>query len=400
MDARHAATAATLALVTLCAAARGAPPVTVPFELVNRHIVVGVTVNGSTPLPFVLDTGDKVAILDLDRARQLGLAMGRDVHVGGIGADRLAGFFLAGASFGVPALPSFTQPVAIAIPLSRLAARLGHEFDGILGADFIQRFVVEIDYAKRTLTLHDPSTFAYDGPGESIPIRLNAASHPQIDAVVTPLGDAPIAGTFVVDIGSGSGLSLHSPFVAAHRLPGANVKTIDAMGVAAGAGGDGTGRLGRVAALKIGRFTLTRPLALFSEDRSGTFANAAIDGNIGYEVLRRFRIFLDYAHARMILEPVEGFDRPFDRPTSGFTFETSPRDHHQFTATGVLDASPASEAGLKVGDVILAIDGRSASALTLTAIMELFEQPVERTIRIGRGAEALTLRLTPRVLVD
>jgi len=230
-------------------------------------------------------------------------------------------------------------------------------------------------------------------------IRLNAASHPQIDAVVTPLGGTPIEGTFVVDIGSGSVLSLHSPFVAAHGLPGADVKTIKAMGLA-GAGGEGAGRFGRVAALQIGRFTLARPMALFSEDTSGAFANKSIDGNIGYEILRRFRIFLDYAHTRMILEPVEGFDRPFDRPASGFTFETAPRDYHQFTVTGVLDASPASEAGLKVGDVISSIDGRAAAALTLTAILDLLEQPVERTIRVRRGAEALTLRLTPRVLVD
>jgi PDZ domain/Aspartyl protease len=387
-----------LALV-FCTAGGVAPPITVPFELVNRHIVLGVTVNGSPPLPFVLDTGDKVAIVDLDRARQLGLTMGREAHVGGIGADQLAGFFLDGASFGVPALQSFTQPVVLAIPLSRLAAWLGHDFDGILGADFIQRFVVEIDYAKTVLTLHDPSTFVYQGRGESIPIHLNASSHPQIDAIVAPIGGAPIKGTFVVDIGSGGVLSLHSPFVAAHGLPGPDVKTIKAMGLA-GAGGEGTGRFGRVAALTIGRFSLARPMALFSEDASGSFANKDIDGNIGYEVLRRFRIFLDYAHTRMILEPVEGFERPFDRPSSGFTFETAPRDYHQFTVTGVLDASPASEAGLKVGDVISSFDGRRAADLTLTSILDLLEQPVTRTMTVRRGADVVTLRLTPRVLVD
>ncbi|HSS19763.1 MAG TPA: hypothetical protein VLL54_06790 [Pyrinomonadaceae bacterium] len=44
-----------------------------PFELINRHIVLKVKVNDSASLSFVLDTGDRYAIINLDRAKQLGL---------------------------------------------------------------------------------------------------------------------------------------------------------------------------------------------------------------------------------------------------------------------------------------------------------------------------------------
>ena len=389
-----------LQLLTVTAVLRAvvAPVVTVPFELVNRHIVIGASVNGSRALSFVLDTGDRVAVIDLGRARELGLQLDREVQVGGVGASQMTGYFLRGATLQVAGVTGAPQPVVVALPLGPLSTRLGHDFDGILGTDFIQQFVVEIDYAARTLRLHDPALFVYDGKGESVPIRLNASGHPQIDATVTPLGGEPIAGTFVIDIGSGGGLSLHSPFAAAHRLPAAGDRTFKAMGVA-GAGGEGSGRLGRISSLRIGRVALTRPLVLFSEDASGAFANKTIDGNIGYDILRRFRLFLDYAHQRIVFEPAEGIDAPFDRPQTGLVFETAPGDYHRFTVTGILEDSPAAEAGIKRGDRIVSVDGRAASELTLTSISEIFERAVPHAVALRRGAETVTVSVTPRVIV-
>src|SRR5690242_9051698 len=66
-------------------------PVEIPFELVNRHIVLQIKVNNSRPLSFVFDTGDKVGIIDLDRAKELGLKLGREVKVGGAGGGQLTG---------------------------------------------------------------------------------------------------------------------------------------------------------------------------------------------------------------------------------------------------------------------------------------------------------------------
>src|SRR5215470_12476346 len=59
--------------------------VTIPFELISRHIVLQVRVDNSRPLSFVFDTGDKVGIIDLNRAREMGLRLGREVRIGGAG---------------------------------------------------------------------------------------------------------------------------------------------------------------------------------------------------------------------------------------------------------------------------------------------------------------------------
>jgi hypothetical protein len=50
--------------------------VTIPFELASNHIFIKVTVDQSPPMWFVLDTGDKDAIIDAQRAKDLGLSLG------------------------------------------------------------------------------------------------------------------------------------------------------------------------------------------------------------------------------------------------------------------------------------------------------------------------------------
>ena len=64
-----------------------ARPVSIPFELVTRHIVVKVRINDSRPLSFVFDTGDKMGIVDIGVAKELGLKMHGQIRVGGAGEN-------------------------------------------------------------------------------------------------------------------------------------------------------------------------------------------------------------------------------------------------------------------------------------------------------------------------
>src|SRR4029453_17949476 len=144
---------------------------------------------------------------------------------------------------------------------------------------------------------------------------------------------------------------LHSPFVAEHDLPGGQVTTIRAIGMA-GAGGTSVGRLGRVAALQIGSFRIEDPITLFSQDKAGAFANASLAGNIGAQIASRFRMILDYGRNRVILEPSPAFSEPFDRAVSGIAVRAEGSDYHTFRVREVLEDSPATEAGIGVDHVI------------------------------------------------
>jgi hypothetical protein len=380
------------------ASTASAAVVSIPFELVTRHIVVKVTVDKSRPLSFVFDTGDKVGIIDIDRAKELGLNLEGQIRVGGGGAQLLNGAMVKGAQWSLVGFDGFAQPVSLAIPLGSLAARFGNDFDGIIGSDFISQFVVEVDYEARMLKLHNQRSFKYSGPGEIIPIELDAHGHPILDAEVTPTDSKPIRGKFVLDLGSGGALALHSPFVTNHQLLEAKNKTIRAIGVG-GAGGASMGRIGRVTELKIGNFKIANPTALFSEDKAGAFANAALAGNIGQRIASRFKVFLDYANRRIILEPAKSLSESFDRATAGLALRSDDKDYRTFRITDVLEESPAAEAGLQKDDVITQVDGRPNTEFTITKLQELFERQASYKLTIRRGEQTLLVTLVPRKMV-
>lgn len=375
-----------------------APVVTIPFELANRHIVLQARIDKSKPLNFILDTGDRDAIVDLDRARELGLKLAGHVRVSGAGTETVAGAFVLESKFSIDGLNGFNQPVRMALPIKRMSSKLGMDFDGIIGHEFIKNFVVEIDYQRRKLHLHDKDKFSYNGKGESIPININGAGHPIVDATVVPVSGEPISGKFVVDIGSGLALALHTPTVTQHKLLGPHLKTIPALG-ASGAGGRVAGELGRITELRLGSYKFREPIVLFSQDKGGAFANGSLVGNIGSQVMNRFRVFLDYHRDRIILEPNSDLGKSYDRGFTGLSIQAEGTDYRTFRVVDVLARSPASELGLKRDDVISHVNGKPAAELTLTRLNELFEKTVNYELTIQRGAETLKVNLRPRKMV-
>src|ERR1041384_3340350 len=314
-----------------------AAPIVIPFEFVTRHIVIKVRINNSDPLRFILDTGDKVAIVDLNRAQSLGLTLQNEVRVGGAGAGTLKGS-------------------------------------------------------------HDKDKFTYSGPGEIIPIRLNGLGYPVVEGEVTAAGPPAVKAEFLLDIGSGGSLALHTPFVEQQHLPAPDQKTIRAIG-GGGAGGKVTGKIGRIAELKIGTFQIQNPATLFSEDRAGAFATSQLQGNIGAQILTKFKVFLDYSRNRIILEPNASFKDLIAPASAGLRLVAVGADYKTFRVEDLLEASPATEAGLQVGDLVLTVDGHQASELTLSSLHESFEKPGPHKLTVRRGDQTLQLTVTSRRMV-
>ena len=385
------------ALNTYQSSAAASQPVVIPFDLVNRHIVLKVSINNSRPLSFVLDTGDEYAIVDLELAKKLGLKLGAGVRVGGAGATTQSGAFVKDASFTILQLPGFSQPVSMALPIRVLAPRLGQDFDGILGSNFIEQFVVEVDYLNRQLKLHDKKSFSYTGPGEIVPIQLRHG-HPILDATVLPTANSPIKGKFILDLGAGLALAFYSPFVNSHQLLQGNIKTIRSLG-GAGAGGETVGQVGRIIEISIGRFKVNQPITLFSQDKAGAFADSTLSGNIGARIASKFRLFLDYDRNRIIFEPNQNFDQPFDQAQSGMSLIAEGADYRSFRVRSLLENSPASEAGLQQDDIIESINGQSVKELTLSRLNDMLEKPESYKLTVRRKESTLEKTITPRKMI-
>src|SRR6185436_16816189 len=163
-----------------------------------------------------------------------------------------------------------------------------------------------------------------------------------------------------------------------------------------GAGGRTLGQLGRVESLRIGSSTIRNPITMFSEDKAGAFANAQLAGNIGAQIAMRFHTYFDYGRRRIILERSPMFDEPFDRAFSGIALRAQGPDYRVFRVTELLENSPASEAGIREGDIITAVNGTPAAELTLANLNEMLDKPVSYSISIRRNDQTIQVTLTPR----
>ncbi len=384
--------------VRACAPAQAQPtalPATIPIELWGNHVFLKACVDGHE-LDFILDTGAGNTSLDLETAKQLGVKLGQTFSVGGAGPSHVTGAHAAGA-WATLAGTSLTQSVQTAIDLSRLPALEGHRMDGILGDDFIARYVVAIDYARHQLRIYDRDAFRYDGPGVSVPVALINA-FPHIDADVKLPDGETVRGRMVIDVGSNGPLSLTKAFVDDHRLRERVKPTIRRTG-GGGIGGATTSDVGRVAALTIGGIDLVRPIVNLFGDSAGVLSRSSSwEGNIGGAILRRFTLFLDYHGKRLIFEPNATLHDPFDTDMSGAIFRLN-----DSLTTIIVDRvapdSPASEAGLMEGDVVVSVDGVPGSQPVLGELRERARRPGEHVTLVVRRAggekkiELMTRRL-------
>lgn len=371
-------------------------PATIPIDVYSNHVYVKVCA-GDRPLDFILDTGAGATFLDLHTAERFGMKLGSSFLGRGAGAGTIAGAQLDGANVRL-AGSSLVQHVPSALDLSRLPPREGHRMDGILGYDFIKRFVVAIDYVKQELRLYDAGSFTYEGPGTSIPVTFSG-NHPHVDAEVRLADGATIKGRMVVDVGAAGSLSLTKPFADENHLRDRVGPTIHRR-AGGGVGGAVTADMGRVASLNLGSLEIARPVTSLAGDSAGVMSgNSEWIGNIGGDILRRFTVYLDYPHKRMILEPHAGTSEPFEADMSGLglimndSLTTAAVDY-------VVPGMAATDAGLAVGDTLVSIDGQPANAAAVRELRKRFRRDGERIVlTVRRGGEARTVTLVMRRMV-
>jgi hypothetical protein len=292
-------------------------PAVIPFDLVDGHIFLHATINGSRPLTFILDTGASTNVLNLSVARSLGLKLGAAGKVdGGIGVAPPDAYPVADrVSLALPGVVLAGQTIA-AIPLDAAQACVLDEeetapdgdasaanhtppttIDGILGAGFFRSMVVEIDFAAHVLRLYHPARFHYAGDGESIPLDM-LPRYVLVHAQLKAPGRRAVPARLLVDTGAWTALSLARRFTDAHALQPASAEL--SPGAECGIGGvvETTTLVGELESLQIGNATLPAPLTVFDQ----TVDAREYDGLLGGQALSKFTVIFDYSRRRMILE--------------------------------------------------------------------------------------------------
>ena len=359
----------------------GKASVEVPFEVHDGHLFLDVTLNGKGPFRMLLDSGGANVLLPQTVAK-LGLgarggpAGGAKEDVGVVRVDRvgLRGIVVERQTFAVFDLDALLRRVE-GLP----------DVAGVVGYELFRRFPVKLDFERARATFYDPATFRYAGTGEKLPIAFRG-TRPQVRGRVDG-----IAGDFVVDTGSRGSLALALPFVEANDLVakyGAKVEVVSG----AGTGGHLRALLARAKTLELGTVVIGDPLTTLSLQQTGALAGPDQAGNLGYGILRQFNVTFDYAAGALYLEKNANFGQREAGDRAGVWIERVGRG---FEVVDVVAGGPADAAGVKAGDVVVAIDGRAAATLPLAAARARLKGAAGRKVRLtidGGAQRVVTLR--------
>ena len=366
----------------------------IPVQVANNLVLVPVQVNGSAPLAFILDTGASGLVIDARRVPELKLSTGQSggARTGGgtVEASEIKGVTIRAGK------AELANADAVAIDLAPLDAALGTRVDGILGYEFFQRYIVQVDYAAARVRVYEPGAFRDDGGHAVMPITLGE----QLPLARVTLGraDGGMAdATLEVDTGLTGSLTLTRAFVEANHLLSAAQPRLR---ITTGAllPGQVAAEVVRVPRVTLGAADIEGVIANVNPTEKDAGVRGKIVGLLGGDLLRRFIVTIDYSRSRILLEPNALLLEPDEFDMTGMSL-IAPKLQAVAVRT-VVPGSPAATAGVMPGDQIVAIDGRGTAQMTLSDIRAMFQREnIIYVLLLKRGDGTREIRITTKRLV-
>lgn len=264
--------------------------VTVPLDQCadQSHLCVRVMLNGRGPFRFVFDSGAAMNVITPEAAAKLGLKEQGKLLVQGTSNSTSPGSLTTVARTALDGLTQDDQTFAV-VPIGYPGV------DGLLGFQWLRQAVTRIDWAARKLTFYDPATYAYRGPAQQRRLDFHG-NVPRVEARVDGH-----AGWFNLDTGDFAGVTVNPAFARATGLDVAYPTGEESH--YGGVGGGAHALLTTAKLLEFGDAALAGPQLQLSRQTRDLLSAPGLDGNLGYGVLHRFNIVLDYPGSRIYFEP-------------------------------------------------------------------------------------------------
>jgi PDZ domain/Aspartyl protease len=366
--------------------------VEIPFETYGNHLYLHGKINNAVTHDLLLDSGAADIFISQSKAQAFNLkSVGKSSIPGGAAGQVLTNR-VKGVTLQLGAL-TLKDEESVVIPTAettKLGQYFGRTVTGIVGYELFQQHVVEVDYQHRVLRLHRPQTYRYQGKAKPISLKVQG-ERPYVEMTVSPYGFSALKGLFLIDLGSGGALSLATGCGLDQRLIAA-VPQILVRKLSTIHGAENI-RLGRIRQVQIAQQSLDRPLAVFTADPKGECDRAT--GKIGNQILRQFKVILDYPHRQLILEPHPrgASPDPYDYDLSGLWLQATGTDFKTYRIETVYPNTPAAKAGMQSGDILKEINGQSTQKLNLPQIRQQLSQS-------GKNIELVVERAAKQIQTD
>ncbi|MEO8861389.1 MAG: aspartyl protease family protein [Ginsengibacter sp.] len=367
-----------------------------PCELITkfpfRQLTGGVILlqakfgNIKEPLNFILDTGSGAISLDSSTVVEFNIAhvpSGRTIN--GIAGVREVDFtqnkqlFLPGLT--VDSLDFYVNNYEV------LSSVYGEKIDGIIGYSFFSRYIVKIDYDSLDIEVYKPGLITYPKGGYLL--------HPLFTALpIQPLTikDArTVNANFYIDTGAGLCFLMSKQFNDDSAVLKKRRKPVGIQ--VQGLGGKKKMMLTIIKEVQIGPYKFRKVPTNILDDEFNATSYPFLGGLIGNDLLRRFNVTINYQKKEIFLLPNTHYNDDFDYSYTGMNMYYI---DGKIISDEVIMKSPADIAGLKKGDLIIAVNSNFSNDIgiykdlmqgvgqKITLLVTRDNVPLILSFRVGR----------------
>ena len=339
------------------------------LPLMDEDVLIRVPVKlfGETHY-FVVDTGSSVSVIDASYRDRL-------VALPALGSTDVSLFETnTAALYGCPEL--FVGEIradlqgVVCVDLGMAKRITGEQCDGILGMDFLQNYVVSMDFDKQTLTIGDRVPEDLTKDAARIPLTRMANNRVGLPAVL----NKTLSSMFLIDSASTSSVCLSNtnwnklgnPQARTQRHLSAMIENPAAESVKL-----------RLHEMQVGSDDYPNLVCSLSSREDAT------SDHIGLAFLRRHLVTLDFPKKVLYLLPGQHFRDADETDMSGLHLL---RDGERTFVYSVDEGSPAAAAGVKTGDVLVRLNGQNVSAKKMRDIRQQLraQEGLEVTLELRR----------------
>ncbi len=392
------------------------------FKLINNLIVIPLKINGKE-LSFILDTGvNRTILLNLTVNDSLGLKNIKKTQLKGLGnSEPVEALISKNNHFQIANIVNSNEDLYIVLKDNfNISSKMGEPIHGIIGSDLLKDVIVKIDYPNKVLTFYNPKkyTFKKCRKCEEVDLEFHR-NKPYINAFIQldTISNKKIKIKLLIDSGGSDALWLFEGTNKNIRTPKKYFEDVLGEGLS----GTVYGNRSRIPEFRLGKFIIKKPTISFLDTSSTVHARKfkSRNGSIGGNILKRFKIWLDYPNKRIILKKngffkngfyynmsgvfviydgkefvkeevkatkLNSYDTRTENSSGNITIKFTTNYKYSFKPAykinDIIKNSPGSKTGLKKEDVIKKINGKPSYNYTLDEINGLFSLKPGKNISI------------------
>lgn len=333
-------------------------------------------------LNFILDSGSSGISLDSSAVTRLQLnPVASDKTIRGIAGIKKVSF-LYDRKLHFPGLEVDSLDFHVN-DYSILSTVYGERVDGIIGYSLLSRYILKVNYDSLKIDIYSNGSLRY--PKGGFLLKPYISTLPVHNARIRD--ERTYNVRFLHDIGAGVCLMLSKDFITDSAILLKKRKLLPKEGE--GVGGTIEMSLTVIKELKLGPYRFRNVPTYVFDDEYNVTSYPYLAGLIGNDILRRFNVIFNYAKKDIHLIPNSHFREPFDYSYSGI--ELYYVDGHIIIGS-VAPGSPAEEAGLKEGDIVVGINNiYNQNFHQYKFILQSSQEKVRMIVR--RGQELIQLQL-------